>query len=415
MRIAPKKWYKLSVVASLLGFVLSSAAAPIAMAVEYDQYFYSINDVLYFNPESAQPCEPSSGGVVLGGRDNLEKIFNFMLSKGLSREQAAGVVGNVSQESGGNPTATQSGPETDDPSVFGTAVGVGKAWGIIQWDAGGRVLEYQRRAGVSGNIADLATQLEIVWWHMTTETPTSRKNFINEYKLITDVTQATIAYEKGMTAAGTPMMENRIAAARLALADFTGAVSTSPATTTSVGVLDCDQVGNGAAAGNVVQTALNYAWEDQRDPPYTEKKPAYEAAVTKAVSEGRYVGGDEYPGVDCGGFITLVMQDSGVDPDYNNTSTYKGNTIAQQGYLDNSGKYTKLVVNSTADLRPGDIAISNNLAVTGRHTYMFVGDQPGFETQVASASVSYDDRGWRAPMAGYETPADKNYDWYRLK
>jgi len=59
---------------------------------------------------------------------------------------------------------------------------------------------------------------------------------------------------------------------------------------------------------------------------------------------------------------------------------------------------------STADMRPGDIAIRDG------HTYMYVGKQPGFGTKIASASLD-----GRAPMAGSETPADPSYQWFRLK
>lgn len=42
------------------------------------------------------------------GSENIERIFNFFRSKGLTKEQAAGVAGNAQAESGGDPTIVSS-------------------------------------------------------------------------------------------------------------------------------------------------------------------------------------------------------------------------------------------------------------------------------------------------------------------
>lgn len=173
---------------------------------------------------------------------------------------------------------------------------------------------------------------------------------------------------------------------------------------------------NGAASGDAVQTALNYAWPDYRDSPYTVLKSSYRTAVDEAIKKGLYVGGGIKPGIDCGGFVTRVMQDSGVDPMYNNDPKIGlRNTIGQAQYLSASSAYKRL---DTKDARqPGDIAINDG------HTYMYVGngltgsDENGnpakFETSIASASSSTSGRDWRTPMAGKESPIDPSYTWYR--
>lgn len=162
----------------------------------------------------------------------------------------------------------------------------------------------------------------------------------------------------------------------------------------------------GAVSGNVVQTALNYAWPKYHPPNYLILKPAYAKAVQDAQRKGLYVGGGPHPGVDCGGFVTRVMQDSGADPKYGGG----GNTSQQLAYMKSlPSKYKQIHPKSTADLQPGDIAING-----GTHTYMYVGQQPGFQTQVASASYSPHNTAWRSPMAGMERPADNSYEWFRL-
>lgn len=365
----------------------------------YDQGFYSANDILYYNEADKNGCS-AGATAALSGNNNLEKVYNYMLSKGLTDFQAAGIVGNISQESGGNPLNAQVGPDTKDPSIFGTAVGVGKAWGLIQWDAGGRAIQYAKQAGITGPIYELATQLDIVWWHMNNTTPTGASGFLSDLKATKTVEEATLLYEQKMEGAGKPAMANRYTAAKLAMSyDKSGAA----------GVQDtsgCNSA-TGAAMGNAVQTAINYAWPTYHPAPYLEMTGAYEKAVQAAQAKGLYVGGGIHPGVDCGGFITRVMQDSGVDPEYNKD---KGGTTTQIKDIVASGKYIELNHPTTADMHPGDIAINND------HTYMYVGSgNPGFKSNVASASYSTTGQAWRTPMAGTEKPADPNYRWFRLK
>lgn len=384
---------------SLIVMVAANTSLISDPAFAYDQGFYSSNDILYYNPDDTGAClSADPAATTLNGNTNLEKIYNYMLGKGLTDFQAAGVVGNISRESGGYPDRVQGkSPEQGVKDPSGISVG----WGLIQWTPGSKVIGIAKQAGITGPIYSLATQLDIIWWHMNNTTPTGVRNFINEYKTTSSVEQATTLYEEKMEAAGVPALPDRIAAAKLAMAypkmGAAGGGTVNP----------CDDGStSGAAAGNAVQTAINYAWPQYHAPPYTTLKPSYAKAVKAAQDAGKYVGGGIHPGVDCGGFVTRVMQDSGVDPEYNKA---KGGTDTQLAYAISSGKYTELHPKSTADMKPGDIAIN------GEHTYMYVGKNPGFETDIASASYSTTGASWRAPMAGHEKPADPNYRWFRIK
>ena len=776
--------------------VLSVSTYPVAAI---DTGYYNANNILYYDPDAVD-CQTSStsnsSATSSDSNDNLVTVYNYFLGKGLSENQAAGIVGNISQESGGNPTLRQGGGNLTDPSSLGTGVGVGKAWGLIQWDAGGRAIQYAKQAKITGNISDINTQLDIVWWHMNNTTPTGASSFLAAYKATTTVNAATDMFEQKMEGAGTPMMSNRYKAAELALKytknPTTTGTSTDAAsgctcgnTTTSSGVdvvidpghsgadknetdpttklfigdssndTERDQVwktsekvkslleakgytvkmtkdkedsyvnlkqraeiansanaqiavsihntegkfgdaasgwvipqkvnnyrtssdgkkhafsdsalakksqdyankilatrkksegsavihdlnfegraplspGNisivqlfskipwvynevgqtgynsdkyakgiadgimaaikpgsndsaesssvdsgtptngglqeksfavkqtgsvpaggrdvgatlyggsysggkwqpsngiqgsasgatddngmgydgiplpgktayaeldmgsalggldkytklqitykgksivaekrdiggggspisgkpraidlwwetaklldmrdsavvnvkpvsadtpltpitgsasassskdcsgGAANGDAITTAINYAWPTYHKPNYTKKKPEYEKAIAAAQKAGKYVGGGQYPGVDCGGFVTRVMQDSGLDPKYGGG----GNTDNQLEYLQKAGNWTEIKPKSTADMKPGDVAIKTS---GGGHTYLYVGTVSGFEKQVASASYSPSNTAWRAPMAGSEKPADPEYRWFRLK
>lgn len=169
--------------------------------------------------------------------------------------------------------------------------------------------------------------------------------------------------------------------------------------------------------GDVVSTALTYAWPDHRGRGSVEKKPEYETAVQAARAESRYTGGIQYPGVDCGGFVTLVMVDSGFEPGYNcdgkqcAVTDGSGTSGQLQWVRDNWQPLGRGDTLTTNNLQPGDVAfrVTSSGANDG-HTFMWVGDQPGFELPVASASMDS-----RAPMAGRENPIAANVEWYRKR
>lgn len=174
-----------------------------------------------------------------------------------------------------------------------------------------------------------------------------------------------------------------------------------------------DQCGNPAfTGGNLAQTISAYAWPDYHAAPYLNKEPAYASAVARAVSQGRYVGGGTYPGIDCGGFVTTLMIDSGFEPNYNHggkLSAGAGPTTVQMQWLNqnwqNLGPASSI---DTAKLKPGDVAISSD------HTYVYagpLGSISGFHSNVASASYGI----WRAPMAGHEPLNMAGFTWYAKK
>ncbi|MDO4781260.1 MAG: phage tail tip lysozyme [Candidatus Saccharibacteria bacterium] len=162
-----------------------------------------------------------------------------------------------------------------------------------------------------------------------------------------------------------------------------------------------------APTGDVQAYALKYAWPKWRGLD-TTKKPEYAAANDAAVKEGRFIGGGEYPGIDCGGFVTTIVHDSGFDKGYNynaKISDGASDTTAQERWV--SENWQKLGDGGSinvADLKPGDVAFSPG------HTFIFVGTIDGFESDIASASLDE-----RAPVAGNESKVAPNVTWYRKK
>jgi hypothetical protein len=157
--------------------------------------------------------------------------------------------------------------------------------------------------------------------------------------------------------------------------------------------------GVGAVQGNIVQTALNFAWQDVTYPyhgdadtascydsagqavspepsdchhgfqqlgvhdPSQYTKPSYIAAVQQYES-----GVDSTSYTDCGVFVATVMRASGVDPKY----VASGTGSQLDNVMQRTDKY--LVINSvtsSTQLQPGDILVNSS------HTYIYVGKQPG--------------------------------------
>jgi hypothetical protein len=141
----------------------------------------------------------------------------------------------------------------------------------------------------------------------------------------------------------------------------------------SPGLSESDDCSSGVVAGNIVQTALNFAW------PTTGHckdrncaKRSYQIAMPKFNGS---VGDDEWS--DCGVFVATVMIASGADPDY-----VKRSTSVQMDYVDSqSQKYQVFKnINSISQLEPGDILVNT------QHTYIYVGNDPSRNYNAVGAS-----------------------------
>lgn len=390
-----------------------------------DLPFYSGNDILYYDPDDFGTC--ATGGGSLAGVNTKEKVWNYLLQKDLSPEQAAGIMGNMVAESGINPTRHQgTGNVWNDDFT-------GNAWGIVQWDGGRRFSEPD--GGVLGELrkqrpelekytsveydtvrnpdadipaedfdALLLFELEYMYKESTNRPVTERRYGTAEsewelLKTLDSVEDATVFWHNNFeVSADTPqeVIASRGGAARDILKELGG--------TATSGRVDDNE--NCVAGGDFEKLVGGYAWPDYQ-PRYTQKKPEYQEAVAAAKSSGRYIGDQCFGGgVDCGGFTTLLITNSGHDPTFNHNGKYAdgaGNTDTQRAWAEqNWERVDNKPGFSTSDLQAGDVAF-----IPG-HTFVFVGDIEGFETQIASASQCE-----RAPMEGSESltgPA-----WFRKK
>jgi hypothetical protein len=142
------------------------------------------------NPAGMSP-RTSSAAVGID-RGNEQTAFHFLLGKGLTAEQAAGVVGNLDQESGMDPTSKQDGG--------------GPGRGIAQWGVGGR-WDTDKLSGKIDNVKDYAAsrgeqatslglQLDFTWYELSTFADPNRFHYgLPELRSATTIDAAVEAFE----------------------------------------------------------------------------------------------------------------------------------------------------------------------------------------------------------------------------
>jgi hypothetical protein len=136
--------------------------------------------------------------------------YNYFVSKGLTKFQAAGIVGNLMQESNVIPTAVQ--------------YGGGPGRGIAQWSVGGRwdssrgdnVASYAAQHG--GSRWALGTQLDFIWYELT--------NFsgygLGALRASTNVSSATVVFQDRYEICGQCVQSTRIHDAEAVLSAYGG-------------------------------------------------------------------------------------------------------------------------------------------------------------------------------------------------
>lgn len=130
---------------------------------------------------------PSGGGCTcsvesLPGVNNIERTFNYFNGqKGLSAEIAAGIIGNMMNESPG--VAAGEGPiepqqlqgefdvkVSSEEAITIAVPGSSLGWGIVQWTPGTKIIQTSADAGVGfAEIDTLNFQLDFLWGQLTGE------------------------------------------------------------------------------------------------------------------------------------------------------------------------------------------------------------------------------------------------------
>ena len=136
-------------------FSISALVPRVAFALtdrQCDQsYLRNIGAVNLSCAVEAKCSVPDSAvSIDLNGNDNTEKTFRFFISKGLTKEQAAGITGNAIAESGVNPNSVSKS---------------GGFSGMFQWDTRGRFANLKKWTA-ENNLDPLSLdgQLQFAWY-----------------------------------------------------------------------------------------------------------------------------------------------------------------------------------------------------------------------------------------------------------
>lgn len=415
---------------------------------------FAENNILFYDPGETISCFVGDGAASVSGETADEMMWTGLISVGFTEIQAAALLGNIASEGVGNPVKHEyetyrlfwtSGPTTattyagrdiartytstdyvDGHFDLGGNTKVSYGLGLVQWSFGRRaalyksvqekapdLVQYFNDPGKYNSLsADALIQevgVEVARRLYGIEIEYIKQEIDSSYSGFDDQTNLSDAthwvldvYERpgGDRSKGGTHHTNRLAKAQAYYDKF----------------INYEYGGACSSASTFAEFVVAYAWPEYHKGKYLDRMPAYAEIVAERQSEGNYVGGsvEGVAGIDCGGFVTTLVQESGWDAGYN---PQKSNTGPQEDYV--KANWTALngsgEVIDTSTLQPGDVAFT-----TG-HTFIYVGEIEGFDSTIASASYdSTSPYGWaRAPMAGREG-LEKNNDgeivrWYRKK
>ena len=394
--------------------VTNELVSPVSAQAGLDEPFYSGNDILFYDPRCDESVA-SGSKLALNGKDNIEKVLKFLIApeQGLTLAQASGVIGNLLAESGLDPSIIQGGGKADPGYTPVNGVG----FGIAQWTFTGRQKPLMEFMKPYGDITNLDGQVGFMWSELTG----AYADALRDLKVSPTPLAATISFHKHYEkSADSPdkVERTRGGFAQSVYDEYKDAESIGGSTIT-----DSMRTGEGRSSaiprnefaqaclpgeggGDLISLVKRYAWPEYKGLDITPTD-AYRDAVKTAIGQKRYVGGTSYPGIDCGGFVTTLIIDSGFDKGYNSESLLAkgaGNTLRQEAWL--KEKWERISDTDPTDRQPGDVAINDT------HTYIFVGPD-AFPNKQPIASASWDER---APMQGSESVVNNGYSqfrWYR--
>jgi murein DD-endopeptidase MepM/ murein hydrolase activator NlpD len=130
--------------------ILSSSSVS---ALSKEQLNALDSGALWVNTEAAQDCADGTDEITTKGSSNEERIYNFLISDmKLKAFQAAGIMGNMKQESGFSPTALNQSSG---------------AYGIAQWYAGRKTALQEYASARHKSISNLNIQLGYLKFELT--------------------------------------------------------------------------------------------------------------------------------------------------------------------------------------------------------------------------------------------------------
>lgn len=319
--------------------------------------------------------------------------FEFMGGKPMTVEQAAGIVGNWSQEGGIMPTAFQpnsvSDPDyyksCDNECVLALGSVGGRATGFMQWDSGRRVNLVNHAKSLNKPWHDANVQLDFLRLEADgAEKASYMKNFAN----CKDAESCAIAFCNDVERAGKPEMQNRVAFAKKFVKEFKPTSGGSIGDASSSGNVSSCSADDSVSmdASGLVELAVSIAYPTSEysksnvsgGDSYGQSNalPGYKKAKELAEKNG---GKDPMPGLfaSCDRFVATVLKATKTD-----TEVPWGSTTEQYNYFKSSPKWKEV---KCQDRKPGDVIITKS----NGHVMLYLGNVKG---QDSLASASYLDR-----------------------
>ena len=389
IHVATLSVYTLAVLMMPINIILS----PLSVYAEVDcseaaqearADFYSKNDIQFVNPcESGCSANSAPGSLEFSSEDEkkiLEEILKFYTGEGMTLMQASAIAGNFKQESGFNPTITNS---------------IG-AYGLAQW-LGGRKTNLHAKP----NYDTVQVQLEF----SMEELFGSEKAALDKFLAYSgsSVSELAVVFGEAYERYGTNEEGKRGEFAAQIYADYQGQIPDGTGLTgagsSAPSAVNCGS-SDGAVNGDIARTAINLSWPD-RTHSVNDPKPEYVKAMEDV---GLTNAGCGPNGADCGVFVATVMRASKADEDF------PIGTSIIINYLRNNAEYEKIPnLGDTSNLMPGDIFIING------HTMFYSGDvgseDGGKNMPSASCSERIADRGSNI----YFSDSRGTYEIYRKK
>jgi hypothetical protein len=247
-----KAIYRKLILATLTGFLLASfinmipaelyakcgIPDPKEPTICHDEFFGS-NDIIFYDPNATDCSVLTADGnnLTLVGNENGEKIFTFLIGKGLTAEQAAGILGNLQEESGFDPAIIQGidGINGGKPRIatadYKTEIDIG--FGLAQWTFRSRQLALEAFASSTNRtIIDLSMQVDFLWQEFSSSPALA--SLKNQTTPETAARDFHITYERSRDDAA--KIEERAAAARELFEKYKSLAPTSSiATSTNAG------------------------------------------------------------------------------------------------------------------------------------------------------------------------------------
>ena len=179
------RWYMV-VSLFLSTSVLPIFSTPVSAQLPSTSSYYTSQGVETYDKSGTTQADclsgdPGTGGGVPSGVTNAERVFKFLVAQGLTANQAAGIVGNMMQESGG-------GTFNLDPAITNPTSG---AYGIAQWYADRKTNLINYANGVNKPVSDVEMQINFLWKELTTS---YKERVLDPIRAAKDMRSATLIW-----------------------------------------------------------------------------------------------------------------------------------------------------------------------------------------------------------------------------